>query len=177
MQPEEFLDLSIAAWTAIGAMATILLAMATIAVAWVAGYQISSARAEAVAARNEAKRQRTLEVVSRYDHDPVLDRALRRMARARDSGKLFTETRTYRTDIVAVMNYFEGIAIGLKQDIYIEEMVRDYMEPVFRSHIDEIVKEKIFEKIGADIDDFEHICALDDSWRPKSKVHFKGGQQ
>ena len=150
MQPDEFMGLSVAGWTAIGAVATIALALATIAVAWVAGYQISAARAEAAAARDEAKRQRTLEVVSRYDHDPVLDRALRRMARARDSGRLFTDARTYRTDVIAVMNYFEAIAIGLKQDIYILEMVRDYMEPVFRSHI---------------------------GWKPKSTVHFKGGHQ
>jgi hypothetical protein len=165
--------LSVGHWHAVTGIGTVALTLATVGLAGVAWYQIAAARAEAVAARAEAKRTRTLEVVSRYDHDPVLDRALRRMARARDSRRLFEETRLYRTDIVAVMNYFESIAIGLQQDIYIAGMVRDYMESIVRSHIDEIEKEKIFEKIGSDPDDFEHICELNRRWR-KSPMHFKG---
>jgi hypothetical protein len=173
MQLETFWGLTGTDWAAIGAIATIALALATIGVAWVAGYQIAAARKEAAAARAEAKKTRTLEIVSKYDHDPVLDRALRRMARGRDSKLLFTNTRDCRVDIVAVMNYFEAIAIGIQQGIYIPGMVRDFMEPIVRSHMEEIIKEKIFEKIGSDPDDFEHICALNESWKPKFKPHFQ----
>ena len=154
-------------WVAATGIATGALALATVGVAWVAWYQIGAARAE-------AKKTRTLEIVSKYDHDPVLDRALRRTARARDSKLLFTNTMDYRTDIVAVMNYFETIAIGIKQGMFIEEMVRDFMEPIVKSHIDEIEKEKLFEKIAADPDYFEHICELNEGWKPKSKMHFRG---
>jgi hypothetical protein len=171
---EAIWGLSVGHWHAITGIGTVALTLATVGLAAVAWYQIAAARTEAISARAEAKRTRTLEVVSRYDHDPVLDRALRRMARARDSRQLFDNTRLYRTDIVAIMNYFESIAIGLQQDIYIAEMVRDYMESIVRSHIDEIEKEKIFDKIGSDPDDFEHICALNKRWK-KSQMHFKGG--
>jgi hypothetical protein len=173
----EVWGLSVGHWHAVTAIGTVALTLATVALALVAGYQISAARSEAEAARDEAKRTRTLEIVSRYDHDPVLDRALRRLARARDSKALYSATMLYRTDIVAVMNYFESIAIGLHQEIFIPEMVRDYMEPIFRSHIEEIEKEKLFEKIGADPKDFEHICALNNSWKPVSSVHYKGDKQ
>jgi hypothetical protein len=165
--------LTVGHWHAVTGIGTVALTLATAALAIVAGYQISAARAEAEAARVEAKRTMTLEVVSRYDHDPVLDRALRRLARARDSKMLLTDTMRYRMDIVAVMNYFESIAIGLHQEIFIAEMVRDYMEPIFRSHIEEIEREKLFEKIGADPKDFEHICALNNSWKPRSTVHYQ----
>ena len=171
---QEVWGLTVGHWHAVTGIGTVALTLGTAALAWVAWHQIGAARAEATAARAEAKRTRTLEIVSRYDHDPVLDRALRRMARARDSGALFSETKLYRTDIVAVMNYFESIAIGLHQEIFIVEMVRDYMESIFRSHIEEIEREKIFEKIGSDPNDFEHICALNSSWKPKSTVHFRG---
>lgn len=172
-QVADIWGLSIGHWTAVTGIATVALTIATAALAIVAWYQIGAARAEAEAARAESKRTRTLEIVSRYDHDPVLDRALRRLARARDSKALYTATMQYRTDIVAVMNYFESIAIGLHQDIFIVEMVRDYMEPIFRSHIEEIEKEKLFEKIGSNPNDFEYICALNDRWKPKSTMHFR----
>lgn len=165
--------LTVGQWTAVTGISTVALTVATAALAFVAWYQIGAARAEAETARAEAKRTRTLEVVSKYDHDPVLDRALRRLARARDSKVLYTATMQYRSDIVAVMNYFESIAIGLHQDIFIAEMVRDYMEPIFRSHIEEIEKEKLFEKIGSNPNDFEHICALNSSWKPKPTMHFR----
>jgi hypothetical protein len=173
MQPEIFWGLTVAAWTAIGAIATIALALATIGVAWVAGYQIAAARTEAAAARAEAKKTRTLEIVSKYDHDPVLDRALRRMARARDAKLFYVNVHDYRMDLFAVLNYLETIAIGLQQGLFIEAMVRDFMEPIVKSHINEVMREKLFEKLGADPDDFGHICALNESWKPKSAMHFK----
>ena len=119
-------------------------------VAWVAWYQIGAARAE-------AKKTRTLEVVSKYDHDPVLDQALRRLAQARDEGVLLTKTRDYRLDILAVMNYLETIAIGVKQEMFIADMVRDFMEHIARFHVDEMRSGGFFEKIGVNPNGFEHI--------------------
>jgi hypothetical protein len=52
---------------------------------------------------------------------------------------------------------------------------RDFMESIIRSHLDEIIKEKLFEKLEADPDDFEHIRALNEGWKPKPKMHFQGG--
>jgi hypothetical protein len=154
-------------WAAFTGIATAALALATVGVAWVAWYQIGAARAE-------AKKTRTLEVVSKYDHDPVLDRALRRLARARDMGVLLTKTRDYRLDIVAVMNYLETIAIGVKQEMFIAEMVRDFMEHIAKFHVDEMREGAIFEKIGVNLSGFEHIIELTNEWKPKATTHFKG---
>jgi hypothetical protein len=174
MQPEVFWGLTGTAWTAIVALATIALAVATVAVAWVAGYQIAAARKEAEMARIEAKKARTLEVVSRYDHDYVLDCAIRRLARARDEKKLYDEIHKYRVDFIAVFNYFETIAIGIQQGMFIEEMARDFMEHIVRFHIEEARKEKLFEKLATDRRSFEHIFALNEKWKPTVAVYFKG---
>jgi hypothetical protein len=175
MQPEIFWGLTGTAWTAIGAIATIALALATIGVAWVAGYQIAAARTEAAAARNEAKKTRTLEIVSKYDHDPVLDQALRNMARARDKGVLLTNARDYRVDILAVMNYLETIAIGVKQEVFIPEMVQDFMDHIAWFHIDELSQGGLREKIGVGPTGFEHIIELANGWRPKATTRFRDG--
>src|SRR5271154_3111276 len=163
-QAEIVWGLTVAQWGAFTGIATAALTLATVGVAWVAWYQIG-------AAREESKKTRTLEVVSRYDNDPVMDRALRRMARGRDNGTLLTNPRDYRLDIVAVLNYLETIAIGIKQQMYIADMVRDFMEPIVASHIDEIRNSQMIQKIGLETDDFGHIFELAESWKPKAQTH------
>jgi hypothetical protein len=69
--------LSVADWSALTAIGTFGIALATLILAAVAGYQISEAR-------RETRTNRTLEMVGRYDHCPVLERSLRRLARGRD---------------------------------------------------------------------------------------------
>ena len=64
------------------------------------------------------------------------------------------------------MNYLETMAIGINQGMYIEAMVRDFMEPIIREHVREIVEDKLLQQISADPKDFEHIFALDKRWEP-----------
>jgi hypothetical protein len=57
-------------------------------------------------------------------------------------------------------------------------MIRDFMEPIVKTHVDEILSEKLLERIGSDPADFEHIFALNEEWKPKPPkpvVRFTGG--
>jgi hypothetical protein len=105
---EAFLGLTSEGWIAVG---TIGLFAATTVLASVTVFLVLAAREEIREVREEARKSRTLEIVGRYDHDPVLDRALRRMGRARDLKRLTTNPNDYRLDIVAVLNYLETMAI------------------------------------------------------------------
>jgi hypothetical protein len=96
------------------------------------------------------------------------------LGRARDMGVLLTKTHDYRLDIVAVMNYLETIAIGVKQEMFIAEMVRDFMEHIAVFHVDEMREGAIFEKIGVKPSGFEHIIELTNEWKPKATTHFRG---
>lgn len=86
---EIFWGLNIAGWTALTAIGTFGIALATILVAVVAGYQISEAR-------RETRTNRTMEIIGRYDHDPVLEQALRHLAEGRDKGDLASNVMAYR---------------------------------------------------------------------------------
>jgi hypothetical protein len=149
--------LSVAEWGALTAIGTFGIALATLILAAVAGYQISEAR-------RESRTNRTMEIVGRYEECPVLERAIRRMARARDKGDLASNVMAYRLDIVALLNYLETIAMGTKQGLYIKELVEDYMEPIIRFHIEETMQLDLLKGLQAEPKDFQHVFQLKKSW-------------
>lgn len=167
---EIFWGLNIAGWTALTAIGTFGIALATILVAVVAGYQISEAR-------RETRTNRTMEIIGRYDHDAVLEQALRHLAEGRDKGDLASNVMAYRLDIVSILNYLESIAIGTKQGLYIRELIEDYMEPIIRYHVEETLSLNLLKELKAEEDDFEHVFMLKKEWddaRKAGKLKYKG---
>ena len=165
--------LSVAEWGALTAIGTFGIAAATLVLAAVAGYQISEAR-------RETRTSRTMQIIGRYEECPVLERALRRMARARDKGDLATNVMVYRLDIVALLNYLETIAMGTEQGLYIKELVEDYMEPIITFHIEETVRLDLLKGLEAEQKDFQHVFRLKKSWddakaeATAAKLKFRG---
>jgi len=123
MADPTFIYLNSTDWTAITAIATVVLTL-------VAYFQIS-------AAREEARINRTLAACDRYDLDPILDAVTRRLGKARDSGALKRNPRRHRHDIYSILNYLESIAIGVQRGLYSSAVVRDQMEPIYVGYVSE----------------------------------------
>jgi len=126
-------------WTAINAIGTLLLVVATVALAFVAGTQLSAARKEAAAARGEALRSRTIAVCEKYENDPVLDRCCQVLSKAQKSGALYSKPHEYRLEMFAVLNYLEGIVMGFEDGTYSEQVARPYMNEIFTAYVREYV--------------------------------------
>jgi hypothetical protein len=75
---------------------TFALTIVTGVLAWVAWHQIG-------AARDEAKLNRTLAACDRYDLDPILDAASRRLHAARESGDLAKNPKSYRLELWTIL--------------------------------------------------------------------------
>ncbi|WP_147270244.1 MULTISPECIES: DUF4760 domain-containing protein [Rhodopseudomonas] len=142
---------------ALTAIGTNVLVIATLILAFVAGYQISEAR-------RETRTNRTMEIIARYEECPVLERCLRRMARARDKGDLATNVKAYRLDIVALLNYLESMAMGMEQGLYIKALIEDYMEPIISFHVEETITLKLLDGLEAKPEDFQHLFELKKRW-------------
>jgi hypothetical protein len=125
--------------------------------AWVAWYQIG-------AARDEAKLNRTLAACDRYDLDPVLDARSRRLAEVRDAGDLQGKVKAYRLDIFSILNYLESIAIGIEQGLYDENLVREYMEPIFVGCVEEYISSGVLQALDYAPTDFAKSAALCKKW-------------
>ncbi len=156
--------LSAEAWTAFStaalASATSVLAVATI-------FLVVIGRNQIVAVRKEAKQERTLAYCDRYDNDPVLDRCLRRLGIAREAGRL-VKSASIRADATTVLNYLDGLAVGIAQGLYINELARDHMEPILKAHVEQYLGEKSPD-LGVSKDDYRMLLALAERWGVSGK--------
>lgn len=82
--------------------------------------------------REEAKRSRTLAACDRYDTDPVLDGALHRLLEGRLSGELERNASYFKSDIATVLNYLDGISIGIEQGLYIDGLAYDHLKDIVK---------------------------------------------
>jgi hypothetical protein len=80
----------------------------------------------------------TLKVCQRYDFDPVIDAACQRIAASSHNGTKYSAVE--RRDMIAILNYFDGIAIGVQQGLYIEAIVKDQLGPVLDTHVRDWMK-------------------------------------
>ena len=154
MQPSTFLGLVAETWIAIG---TVGLALATLAL-------FIAALSQTISIRNEARRSRTLAICERYDFDPVLDRCLRNLRRAKASGSFEKDPVRYRIDVSTVLNYLDGIAIGIEQELYIEDLARDHLEPIVRDHVNEYLDPVMAKKLDFDPRGFMRLIRLARAW-------------
>ena len=150
----------IAVGTALLALSTAVLAIATIALVIIGRNQIIELRAE-------AKKERTLAYCDRYDTDPVLDQCLRNLGILREKGEL-AKSAAVKADVTTVLNYLDGLAVGITQGLYIEKFARDHMEPIVIAHVDQYLGEKS-PTLGINKRNFDMLIALSESWSKSSK--------
>jgi hypothetical protein len=176
--PEVFLGLNSLQWTGISALASGVYDALTLALVIFAVVQIRSAR-------REARINRTLAACDRYDFDPVMDSILRKLATARDSGDLVANPQNYRLDLYSILNYLEGIAIGVDRGLYHRSVIKDYMEPVFVGCVEEYIASGLILRAAPTVpiagsvvetEDYVRMVALVRSWShvPWYKRLFRG---
>jgi hypothetical protein len=150
-----FWGLTAHGWTAV---ATIALAVVTAGLALAAIWQVWSIR-------DEATRTRTIEACDRYDTDPILDAALRALARAKLSGELDKTPEKFKTRLATVLNYLDAIAIGIDQELYIESLVKDHLEHVVPRTIELYIESGLAVRAGLNPGkNYHRLLALAAKW-------------
>lgn len=127
----------------------------------VAAYQIREIR-------RETKKGRTLAACERYDLDPILVAAVRKLYHARISGKLNRNPRPYNPEVHTVINYLDQLAIGSKRDAYSESVLYDYMYYVFDGHFEHLIEGRIASRLGWEPVHYEAFADLCREWRKKN---------
>ena len=158
MSVSSFLGLSAddAAWVqAIAAIFAVIYAIKT----------IEQSKVQVGAALDDAKKWKTIEACERYDTDAVLDQALRNLRKAILSGGLKKYPKKYKPDMVTVLNYLDGIAIGVSQGVLVEEIVKDQIRSIFVTHFEEFMDSGLAEKAGIKKTNYMHLCELVEKWR------------
>lgn len=112
--------------------------------------QIRLSREAEQNAERRTREWETLKACQRYDYDPVLDEATRRIWVASNQGKDYRARELDPRDITSLLNYLDGIAIGIQQDLYIENIVKDHLGIVFDHAVKSFLDSGIIEKEGFD---------------------------
>lgn len=101
-------------------------AVAAIAIAVIAWYQID-------ALRKQQRKWSTLEACNRYDTDPILVEAHRTLRKHVDGKEIDQEALAESS--LTLFNYFDAIFIGVRQKLYIKEIVRDHLWQIIKGHV------------------------------------------
>jgi hypothetical protein len=173
MQHQEFWGLTAEGWTAIGtlliALRTIVLAAATIILVFVAYRQIT-------AARTENRKTQTLLACGQYDTNPLIYHCLKRIRGAKDSGTLENDAKKYRREIITILNFLDAVAIGIQQNLYIEELAYDHLEGIIKIHVSDLIDSGITDAAGCPRVQWQRLIDLRDKWT-RAKPRFKDDQQ
>jgi len=131
-----------------------------------------SARAEAaVQARHreflqdQHERQRSIETLRAcvsFGIDPVLSGCMRRMWQASAQGTQYKRDGTVDLhDVFTVANYLDGIAIGVLQGLFSDEIAKDHLGVFVRRFVEVILPTL------SDLDGYEALVAVHTRWFPR----------
>lgn len=139
----------------------------TFAIAGVAWWQIGSLK-------RQQRGWNTLEACERYERDPVLNAVLMKLRDARDGGDLGAHPRNYRAETTVLLNYLDGIAIGVAQRFYNKRIVRDHLEQIMRDHVAEFLEPGFAARMELDTTGFARLRGLLREWdAPPPRTFFR----
>ena len=160
--------------TAVGSLATI----GTAIIAWV---QLDKVGEQIRQASDQDRRSHTLDACQRYEKDVLLKRAMRNLFRATHNGTDYTRlTGEHVFDALTILNYLDGIAMGIEQNVYIETMAKDYLDSTVAKAVKALIRGESgegwkAEKAFISAEDFVPLCNLYDRWNPKPKTEYRAG--
>jgi hypothetical protein len=70
-----------------------------------------------------------------------------------------------------VLSYLDGIAIGVGQGLYEEDLARDHLHQIVKAQIDNLLSPEAASRFGLDKNDYAFLTAMDLKWR-QSKPFF-----
>lgn len=128
----------------VSAITSIVVAITTIVLAVIAFRQLpliaEQIRVQGEQLKVQGEREKkwaTVKACDRYSSDPILHEVARRVWEASAKGTDYTDTdRIEVHDVMIMMNYLEVLAIGVRQGLYVEAIVRDFHEGI----VDKMVK-------------------------------------
>lgn len=153
-------------WTALG---TMVLAVVTTLLVAVGAFQIA-------ALKREQLKSRTLVEASKYDTDPVLNECIRMLHEGRVSGALVDDPLKYRPQIIALLNYLDGVAIGIEQGLYIDKLAKDHLKEIVEKHVAEYLEnQKLMKQIGSKVANFHRLAAMAKRWSSNGTAYRDSG--
>ena len=145
--------------TELGLVISFISMLATIAIAVTACAQLP--------AMLKAQKQRaTLDACDRYDIEPMIVYA-HRIMRAYYNYNEDVDKNKLHNSVITILNYFDSIALGIDQGLYIKKIVKAHLSQIIIDHIEWAMDEKREHHLArSDMDDsHNYLMKIYDDWK------------
>ena len=134
--------------------------------------QIELSRVAEANAERRMREWETLKACQLYDFDPTLDAATQRIWIASEHGKNYLRPEIDVRDMICILNYLDGLATCIEQKLYIEEVIKDHLSPIFKHAVVNFLDTKRVSPDG-----LEKLQDIYKRWfRPSLSTNYKSGE-
>jgi hypothetical protein len=111
-------------------------ALSALSAVVIAFFQLKKMNAQILLGITRDKMRTSYEVCTRYENDTILNDAKKTLWQASKNGTDYSSLGIeHKYEIIGILNYLDGIACGIHNDIYDDKMVRHYLWPVFKKYV------------------------------------------
>lgn len=116
--------------------------------------------------REENRKWKTLEICAQYEFCETVSAAAGKVQAAFERDTLTDEkcAEIYR-DARVVLNYLDGIAIGVRQGLYIEALAKDHLKQIVKFHVEKLLHVSNCMRLRLDQNDFQFVMAMNGNWQ------------
>jgi hypothetical protein len=110
---------------------------------------------------------------------PLIKATSANLWQASNHGMDYTKlTEANKFDAIRPLNYLEGVTIGIFQNIYVEQMARDYLQEIVRKAVKALITGEPGDGWKAtqrmfSCSEFAILCPLYDKWFPTTQPQFR----
>jgi hypothetical protein len=147
-------------------------AVASCATALFTGGLLYVATTQTRALRDENRKWETVRACNKYITDPVLyDCAGKVRQASQGSDYSLAAMRPVLQEIRAIINYFDSLAIGVAQGVYVDKIVEDNLSLVIEFAVDKFLLPEFDGEMN--FAGLAHLIALRNSWRANPAPRFR----
>ncbi|MBK1695677.1 DUF4760 domain-containing protein [Rhodovibrio salinarum] len=139
-------------------------AAATCGIFVAAAVQLQLIRSQIRLNADENRQRATVAACERFDTDPVIHQITKRIWTASAGGKHYDPDHIDTHDLIALLNYFDALAIGVEQGFYDEAVVKAHMSIIIAHAVSTFI---LTEPSGRFVkaEGYEALVRLHDKWR------------
>jgi hypothetical protein len=113
-------------------------------------------------AKTENRKWKTLDICAEYEFNAEIAAAVARLRKFYALGAKGDDDPEETVNAAKViLNYLDGIAIGVVQGLYIEDLAKDHLRSIVRTHIRELFGKG---RQVVNEDDFDNLIAMNAKW-------------
>jgi hypothetical protein len=126
----------------------------------------------------ESKKWKTLEICAQYELNEKISDSAKSIFAVFSTGDPDGKTcKTIARDAIVILNYLDGIAIGVGQGLYIEELAREHLRNIVEYHVSLLLKSSAKSSFK-DIDENDYLFLIDmhSKWA-RSQTYYKSEEE